>query len=68
MTNKEKLIKLVEDLSEEDAGEAVDFVQWLLLEEDSLTEDELEEVKQGEAELARGERVSWDQVKRELGL
>ena len=67
MTNKERLLKLVNDLNEENAAEAVDFVEWLLRDEDSLSEEELDEVKRGEAELARGERVPWKQVKRELG-
>jgi hypothetical protein len=68
MTNKDKLQKLVEDLSESEAAEAIDFVEWLLADEDSLSAEELAEVKAGEGELARGERVSWDEVKRELGL
>jgi len=68
VTNKEKLLKLVEELSDEDAAEAVDFVEWLLLDEDRLSEEELAEVEIGEAEIARGEKVGWDRVKRDLRL
>ena len=63
MTNKEKLLKLVDELSEADAAEAVDFVQWLLSDEDSLSEEELAEVEEArpnwrEAIAFRGIRSS----------
>lgn len=68
MTVKEELIHLVDLLNEENAREALDYVRWLLEEEEHLTPEELERVRQGEEELARGERVGLADLKRELGL
>lgn len=38
---KEELIQLVEQLSEAEAADALDHVQWLLGDEEELTDEEL---------------------------
>lgn len=68
MTAKEKLIQLVDCLDEKTLIEVLDYVRWLLEEEEHLTPEELQRVQQGEAEIARGEKVSLEDLKRELGL
>ena len=38
------------------------------LEDEELTPDEIADIEAGKAEIARGEWVDWDDLKRELNL
>lgn len=68
-TTKDELIELVRDLDDEGAADVLDYVRWLLSEEDDpLTEEERSDVEQAEAEVARGDYVTLDELKRKLGL
>lgn len=71
MNVKAQLRHLV-DLIDEDVDsleEAIDHLRWLASDEpEELTGQEWASVRKGEAQLARGEGVAWDDVKRELGL
>ena len=67
MTIKEQVHALVEQLPESDAVAALDYLQWLLSDEDELTPDEWEAVRLGEAEIARGDYVTLEELKRDLG-
>lgn len=68
-TVKDELIELVRDLDNEGAADVLDYVRWLLSEEDDpLTEEERSEVEQAEAEVARGNYVTLDELERKLGL
>lgn len=68
-TVKDELIELVRDLDNEGAADVLDYVRWLLSEEDDpLTEEERSEVKEAEAEVARGNYVTLDELERKLGL
>ena len=68
MTVKEELHHLVDALGDDDAEDAVDYLRWLLSETDTLTEKELEDVRRGRKEIARGEYVTLDELRRHLGL
>ncbi len=68
VTTKEELHRLIESLDERACVEALDYVQWLLSDDDVLSQEELEEVRQGELEIAQGELVSLDELKRDLGV
>ena len=68
MTVKEELRALVETMPDEHAAEVLDYARWLAADTDTLTEEEMEEVRAGEAELARGEYVTLDDVLQRHGL
>ncbi len=65
-TIKEEIHELVELLPNAEAADALDYVQWLLAEEDTLTAEEMELVRQGMEEIARGDYVTLDELKRDL--
>ncbi|MSQ23151.1 MAG: hypothetical protein EXR58_01155 [Chloroflexi bacterium] len=71
MTIKEKLRELVElvDDDTDSIEEAIDYLRWLASDEpEELTKEDWRRVRKGQAQLARGETVPWEDVKRELGL
>lgn len=68
MTTKERLHEIVDALSEDEAAELLDYAEWLRQESETLTEEESARVRAGAAELARGERVAWEDLRRELNL
>jgi hypothetical protein len=61
---RDELRQLVESLPEEDLTQVRDFVKVLLREPEELTESQLQEVHEGEAEFRRGEWVRWQDVRR----
>ena len=68
-TVKDELIELVHDLDDNSAAEVLDYVRWLLsAEDDPLTAEERSEVEQAEAEIARGDYVTLDELERKLRL
>ena len=68
MTTKEELRRLVESLSEQDAADVLDYVQWLLEEPETLTPEEIERVREGEEQIARGEYITLEHLSRDLKL
>lgn len=59
MTTKEELHKLVDNLGDEDASEALDYLRRLTeVESESLTDDERRRVQAGEAQIERGEYIT----------
>ncbi len=68
MSVKEELHQLIEQLDELSAQETLDYIHWFQLSHDSLTPEEWEQVRQGEAQIARGEYITLDGLERELGL
>ena len=71
MTVKEDLHRLVDLVADEvdDLEEAIEDLHWLASEEpETLTDDEWAEVHEGEAAIARGESVTLDELRRDLGL
>ncbi|HEY8490045.1 MAG TPA: hypothetical protein VIO14_03535 [Dehalococcoidia bacterium] len=67
MTVKEELHRLVDQLPDPEAEDALEYLRWLLSEEEVLTPEEMDRVKAGEAELARGDSTTLDDLKRRLG-
>ena len=66
MTTKEELHSLVDRLADEDATEALDYLRWLQSPGDTLSEEELTQVRNGEEELACGEYVTLADLTRSL--
>jgi Ser/Thr protein kinase RdoA (MazF antagonist) len=78
MTAKEKLRARVEDLTEQEAEAALDFIasrgqsfsDWLEsrpADDEPLTPDEEEVLAKSDADIAAGRTVSYGQVKQDLG-
>lgn len=65
-TVKEELHQLIELLPEAEASDALDYVRWLRSNEEELTEEELADVLLGEAEIARGDFVTLEELKRDV--
>jgi hypothetical protein len=61
---KEELHRLLESLPEEELSQVRDFVKVLIEEPEDLTEEERQEVREGEEEVRRGEWVWWEEVRR----
>lgn len=67
MTVKDELIELVNDLDDKGAADVLDYVRWLLVEEEDLTLEEWAEVRLGKKQIARRESIMLDELLRELG-
>lgn len=67
MAVKEELHRLVDVLEEEDAHEALDYVRWLLEDSETLTDEEIARVEAGKAQMERGEYVTLEELRRQLG-
>lgn len=67
MTVKDELIELVNDLDDKGAADVLDYVRWLLVEEEDLTPEEWAEVRLGKKQIARRESIMLDELLRELG-
>lgn len=68
MTTKEELRQIVDTLSEQEVSELLEYARWLRQTGETLSEVEIARVKHGERQIDRGEMVSWDELRRELGL
>ncbi|MFN8618923.1 MAG: hypothetical protein U0837_17715 [Dehalococcoidia bacterium] len=65
-TLKEELHSLIEQLSDEEAEQILDYIN-MRLDPDELTEEEVQAVLRAREELERGETVSHEDLKREFG-
>lgn len=63
---KEELHRLIDQLPAWEATDALEHVRYLLSDEDSLTDEEMAEVRLGEEEIARGEYVTLDEINARL--
>lgn len=66
MTVKDELHLMVDQLDETEAEEALAYLRWLASESDTLTEEELEQARQGQKQIARGEYVTLAEFRRSL--
>jgi len=66
MSMKQELHRLVDLLDDGDEESAREYLQWLLDDEDALTDEEANSVKEGEAEIARGEYITLDELIKSL--
>ena len=67
MTVREDLQRLVLEIGDDQAAEALDYVRWLASAGDTLTDYELAAMHQGEKEIADGEYVKLDELSQILG-
>jgi hypothetical protein len=65
---REKLHRLVDELDQARFRDALDHVEWLINECESLTDEEMQEVLAAEEEMRRGQYVTLDELKRRLGM
>jgi len=63
-TVKEELIEELNHLRVEDLVTVHEFVRVLLEEEEDLTPEEAADFEAGRAEIARGEWVRWEEIRR----
>ncbi len=68
VTIRDELRRIVDLLSEERAVELLDYAHWLERESETLTDEELSRVEQGEQQLGPGESGSWEELRRELSV
>ena len=68
-TTREQLRKMLDDIPDDRLDEAGAALTLLSVPEDDepLTEEELESIREGRAAYARGEYVTNDELKRRLG-
>jgi predicted transcriptional regulator len=66
MSIKPELHRLIDELDQEDEPAVLDYLRWLLADEDWLTDEERMAVEEGEAEIARGEYITLDDLIRSL--
>ena len=64
-TLKEELHSLIEQLSDEEAEQILDYIN-MRLDPDELTEEEVQAVLRAREEVERGETVTLDQLMKEL--
>lgn len=68
MTVKERLYEFIREMTDEDAAELLAQIEWDATEEEELTPEELELVRQGLRDYEDGKTVPAAEVYRELGL
>lgn len=68
MTAKQALRLKIEELSEEEAEELLHQLDWDSSPTETLTPDEIQEMLEGEAEIARGEGVLLEDLLKRLDL
>ena len=68
MTAKQALIERVETMTEEEAAELLNQLEWDATEFEELTPAELERVERGFKQVANGESIDGETLFRELGL
>lgn len=68
MTAKEALRQRIDSLTEEEAAELLDRLEWESTEEEELTAEEWARVREGKRQIAAGETVDAEELFKELGL
>lgn len=68
MSVRQDLHDLLDELDDDDAEEVLDYVRWLLADEDALMPEELARAREGAERIARGEYVTLEELKRDLGF
>jgi hypothetical protein len=68
MTTKEHVHELVDALSESAAEEVLDYLRWLTSPTDTLTDQELEAMQEGERQVESGDYTTLEELKAKLGI
>jgi hypothetical protein len=66
VTIKRQLHSLVDLLDDENADEALDYLQWLVSDAETVSGQDLERTRRGEEQIARGEYVTLQELRQEL--
>lgn len=61
---KQELIRRLDELSDRELAEVLDFVRVLQQEPEELSPEETEELQASRGEVGRGEWVRWQDIKR----
>ena len=64
--SREAFIKQLEGLSEDELSEVLKFVRLLQGQSEELSNEELQEVREGQEEFRRREWVRWEDIKRDV--
>jgi hypothetical protein len=63
---KEEIMEQIQRLSDEEMSQVLDFIKLLREQPEELSNRELEEIKAGQEEFARGEWSRWEDIKRDV--
>ena len=63
MTTKERLHSLVEQLGDAEVNELLEYAGWLAQEFDTLTTEELERAREGQAAIESGDYVTLEPLR-----
>lgn len=66
MREREELYRLIGLRSDEEVEDVLRYVQWLRADEEEITDEELAAVEAGEREIARGDYVTLEELRRSL--
>ena len=64
MSVREKLLRIIEALSEEDLEELLEYARWLQADKVELSSEERKELEKAKTEVARGKVVPWRSIRR----
>jgi hypothetical protein len=64
---KEELHSLIELLDEDAAAEALDYVRWLTTDAEPVSAEDLAAIRRGQEQIGRGEYVTLEELRQELG-
>jgi hypothetical protein len=67
-TVRSRLALEIDDLGEDEAAEIIEYLEWVAMPADTLSDEELAEVEKADAAIARGEYSFLEEVRRKLGL
>lgn len=62
----EKIVSLIEDLSERKARSVIEYIQFLRWSEDSFTEDEIAIIQESRKEAGEGKGTPWRDVRNDV--
>lgn len=65
--HRQELLELIAQLDDVGVDEILDHVRWILADEDELTAEELRETEEAAERIRRGEFITLDELRRELG-
>ena len=67
MTTKEQLHHIIEGLGDTEASDLLEYAEWLLEADETLSDEELHRARRTLGEMRRGDYVTLDEVKPKLG-
>lgn len=69
LCSREQLLNEIDALTETEACEVLEYLDWITSDApEELSAEELEDVRRGQEEIARGEYVTLEELRQHLGL